>query len=217
MIVLSALRNRSSKLTKDYGMLYCAVKTSYDEAGYTKVALLVRCPNGIWDDLYPVSDNGTAPIVLLNEALGKVKVVYSADTYGGTIFYKDADTSNISFSPEQTLINGINNYATSTHYTYNSDVVVLVSDETRMVGILTSDDAGAGQGPVSFAVAALARTVNEVQEGLLAYPNPIQTKATIRFTLKTDGPYTLTRYDNNMGQVVYQKQGMAKAGEQQDV
>jgi hypothetical protein len=153
--------------------------------------------------------------VLVNEALGKVKVGYSADTYGGNILYKETPISNISFSPELTLISGLNNYATSTHYTYNSDVVVLASDETQTVGVLASDVAGsspAGNG--AGARMALAPAINEVQEELLAYPNPILDKATIRFALKADGPYTLTLYESKMGRMVYQKQGTARAGEQ---
>jgi hypothetical protein len=65
--------------------------------------------------------------------------------------------------------------------------------------------------------ASLAPATSEVQEELLAYPNPILTTATIRFALKTDGPYTLTLYDSKMGQVVYQKQGAARAGEQLEI
>ena len=49
------------------GTLYAAVKTSYDTAGYPKIALLVRRPNGTWDPLYEVDQSGTRGIVLLNE------------------------------------------------------------------------------------------------------------------------------------------------------
>ena len=37
------------------GTLYAAVKTSYDKSGYPKIALLVRRPNGVWDNLYSIS------------------------------------------------------------------------------------------------------------------------------------------------------------------
>jgi hypothetical protein len=200
------------------GTIYCAVKTGYDEPGYPKIALLVRRPSGTWDNLYNVSENGTAPIVLVNEALGKVKVVYTSHTYGGNILYKETPVSSISFSRELTLIRGINNYATSTHYTYNSDIVVLASDEERTVGVLASDVAGSSPaGSDARASLALAPAISEVQEELLAYPNPILDKATIRFALKTDGLYTLTLYESKRGRMVYQKQGTARAGEQHHI
>jgi hypothetical protein len=41
------------------GTLYCGVKTSYDTPGYTKIALLVRRPNGSWDNAYKISEIGT--------------------------------------------------------------------------------------------------------------------------------------------------------------
>ena len=49
------------------GTLYAAVKTSYDTAGYPKMALEIRRPNGTWDNLYGVDESGTRPIVLLDE------------------------------------------------------------------------------------------------------------------------------------------------------
>ena len=44
--------------------LYAAVKTSYDTAGFPKIALLIRRPTGggpggTWDDLYEVDQSGT--------------------------------------------------------------------------------------------------------------------------------------------------------------
>ena len=43
--------------------LYVAIKTSYDTSDYPKMALLVRRPDGTWDDLYPVDNTGTRPLV----------------------------------------------------------------------------------------------------------------------------------------------------------
>jgi hypothetical protein len=98
--------------------------------------------------------------------------------------------------------------------------VVLASDEVQTVGVLASDVAASSPALTDIGASlttALATTTNEVQEELLAYPNPIQTTATIQFVLKKDSPYTLTLYDSKMGQVVYQKQGTARAGEQQKI
>jgi hypothetical protein len=47
----------------------------------------------------------------------------------------------------------------------------------------------------------------------MAFPNPFQSKATIRFTLPGDSPYTFTLFDR-IGQVVDQRQGIARAGKQ---
>ena len=45
------------------GTLYAAVKTSYDSSGHPKIALLVRRPNGVWDNLYSISNSGTRPTI----------------------------------------------------------------------------------------------------------------------------------------------------------
>src|SRR5678815_4305834 len=91
------------------GTLYCAVKTSYDLNGYTRIALLIRRPAGTWDNLYEVTQTGSVltsrPIVLLNESIGKIRVVYNIEG-GGDIFYKESLTSSISFGSQLTLITG---------------------------------------------------------------------------------------------------------------
>src|SRR4051794_30937804 len=52
------------------GTVYAAVKTSYDKSGYPKMGLLVRRPNGIWDNFYGLSDSGTRPVIVVDEAAG---------------------------------------------------------------------------------------------------------------------------------------------------
>jgi hypothetical protein len=74
-------------LGKD-GTLYCAVKTSYDQSGYPRLGLLVRRPNDTWDNFYEISGVGTRPIVVLNENIGKIRVVFYAAETGGDIIYK---------------------------------------------------------------------------------------------------------------------------------
>jgi hypothetical protein len=195
------------KVTSD-GTLYCAVKTGYDEPGYPNIALLVRRPAGTWDNLYGVSEYGTAPIVLVNEAIGKVKVVYTSQTYGGDILYKELPMSGISFGRELTLISGVYNYATASHQLYASEVVVLAGNSEHVGGVLASDV------PPTSPAARLAQAAPaETQQQIQAYPNPFTSEAKIRFTLPRDGWYTLTLYDSKMGQV-FQKQGTARAGKQ---
>ena len=81
---------------------------------------LIRRPAGTWDNLYEVSQSGTRGIVVLNEAAGKVKVIYTASESGGNILYRESSTSSISFGSVNTLISGgTYNNATSTKQNYS--------------------------------------------------------------------------------------------------
>lgn len=88
------------------GTLYCAIKTGYNDGAYPLIGLLVRRPSGTWDDLYDVSHIGTTPIVVLNETVGKLRVIYPSKTYGGDILYNESPLSNISIGPQMTLMKG---------------------------------------------------------------------------------------------------------------
>ncbi|MGV3502253.1 MAG: T9SS type A sorting domain-containing protein, partial [Adhaeribacter sp.] len=190
------------------GTLYCAVKTSYDETGFPVIALLIRRPAGTWDDLYEVAQNGTRPIVLLNEAQNKLKVVYTSQINGGDIQYNGSLMSSINFSPQLTLISGINNNVTSTHQNYTSEIVILASNSTQAVGVIASDVApGRPEEADSLAGAS--------QQLLRAFPNPFSSHARLRFLVPSEGPYSLAVYDGKS--VVYQKRGLARAGEEQEV
>ena len=57
------------------GTLYAAVKTSYDSGGYPSIALLVRRPNGVWDNVYTVDNSGTRPVVVISERPAGPRVV----------------------------------------------------------------------------------------------------------------------------------------------
>ena len=74
-----------------------------------KIALLVRRPAGTWDNLYGVSESGTRAIVLLNEAAGKVKVIYSSSEGNNPTVYKESPISGISFGLQTALISGAHN------------------------------------------------------------------------------------------------------------
>ncbi|MFO7719647.1 MAG: fibronectin type III domain-containing protein, partial [Gillisia sp.] len=121
------------------GTLYSAVKTSYDRSGFPVIALLVRRPSGVWDNLYNVSGHGTRPIVILNEELNKVRVIYPEKNGGGVMYYRESSTSNISFGQEFTLINGVSNNPTSSKDVFTSEVVVLASTNTHAVGVLATE------------------------------------------------------------------------------
>jgi len=109
------------------GTLFASVKTSYDTSGFPQVALLVRRPDGRWDDLYQVDTAGTRPIVLLNEPADLVRVVYTAASGGGNIYFRDSLISAIGFGARRTLMTGSLNNATSTKMPWTDDVVIVAS------------------------------------------------------------------------------------------
>src|SRR4051812_18372353 len=69
------------------GTVYAAVKTSYDKSGYPKMGLLVRRPNGIWDNFYGLSDSGTRPVIVVDEAAGQLIIAHTTKEGGGDIVY----------------------------------------------------------------------------------------------------------------------------------
>ena len=106
------------------GTLYAAVKTSLSNP---KMVLLVRRPNGVWDNWYPVDSGGTRPIVVINEAAGKLLFAYTSSDSGGNIYYKESPLGNISFGPRQTLISGSLNNASSVKAPFLDEVVVIAA------------------------------------------------------------------------------------------
>jgi hypothetical protein len=110
------------------GTVYAAVKTSYDTAGVVRIALLVRRPAGTWDDLYSVDTVGTRPIVVLNEALRQLIVVYTQTETGGDLEYRLSDMDAIAFGPRQVLLpgSGLNN-PSSTKQSFVSELVVIAA------------------------------------------------------------------------------------------
>ncbi len=118
------------------GTLYAAVKTSYDTAGYPKIALLVRRPGGTWDNLYGVDESGTRGIALLNDTEGSITVIYTSSEGNNDIVYKETPTSAISFGSRTTLISGTNNNATSTKQNFDDEAVILASDGSTAQGVV---------------------------------------------------------------------------------
>ncbi len=124
------------------GTLYAAVKTSYDIAGYPKVAMLVRRLSGgstgagVWDNLYGVSETGTRAIVLLDETAGVVTVIYSSTEGGGNILYRQTAIQPIAFGAVQTMRSGTNNDASSTKQNINAEMVTIYSNGTTVNGSL---------------------------------------------------------------------------------
>ena len=154
------------------GTLYAAVKTSYDTAGSTKIALLVRRPNGTWDPLYEVDQAGTRGIVLLNEQDDTVRVVYTSSEGFNDIVMKKSPTSAISFGPRTTLMTGGLNDATSQKANWTNQVLILASSASQARGVFLTADAGGGnQAPVAVADAYSTpqnTALNQPAPGVLA-------------------------------------------------
>ncbi|MGA9326378.1 MAG: LamG-like jellyroll fold domain-containing protein [Salegentibacter sp.] len=121
------------------GTLYCAVKTSYDNSSYPEIALLVRHASGSWDKLYEVSSRGTRPLVILNEALKKLRVVYTSQDGGGNIVYNESSADKISFGSQKGLMSGTYDNSTSTKANFNAEIVILASSNNKAVGVLARD------------------------------------------------------------------------------
>jgi len=127
------------------GTLYAAVKTSYDSGGYPKIALLVRRPTGggpggTWDNLYEVDQSGTRGIVILNEGVDLVRVLYTESEGLNNIVYRDSSTAAVAFGPKQTLMTGGLNDVTSSKQPWSNEMVLLASDGSTTEGRLITLD-----------------------------------------------------------------------------
>jgi len=114
------------------GTLYAVVKTSYDTEGYPLIALLVRRPNGNWDKLYNIDDEGSRGIILLNEKGNNLVIIYSSYR-DHQIVFKKSDLKKILFGERCTLLNSNNetgsvNNVTSTKQNYNNEIVIIASE-----------------------------------------------------------------------------------------
>lgn len=112
------------------GTLYAAVKTSYDSSGYPKIALLVRRPNGVWDNLYSVSNSGTRPTIALSDVAGKFVIAWESKEGGGDILYRESSLGTISLSATKTMISGSLADPTTTKTTSTDKLVFLADDKS---------------------------------------------------------------------------------------
>jgi hypothetical protein len=115
------------------GTLYAAVKTSYDTSGFPRIALLIRRPNGTWDDLYEVDGLGTRALVAINEGDDLLRIVYTASEGFNNIVYKDSALSSISFGPRQTMMAASFNDVTSTKQNWTDSLVVVASNSVNAI------------------------------------------------------------------------------------
>jgi hypothetical protein len=175
------------------GTLYAAVKTEYGTPGFPVLALLVRHPGGAWDDLYDVtqSPSATRPIVLLNETTDTLTVVYRSreedDDDDRCIDYRQSETSFISFTPEETLIDIELNNPTSTKQNVSEEAVVLASTDVVVHGVLWIP------GSPTTGIAEL--TPNFDFELAQNRPNPFNPTTTISFEILERTHVNLSIFD----------------------
>ncbi|MFD2247975.1 T9SS type A sorting domain-containing protein [Pontibacter ruber] len=184
------------------GTLYCAIKTEYrkeyERLPYPLVSLIVRRPSGTWDNLYEVNNRGTRPIVLLNEDLGKLRVVYTSADAGGKIVYRETSTNNISFGEQYTLIEGFYNNPTSMKSNPGSEVVILASDDKYVAGVLASDNPSPSD-------------ACNISDTFTVYPNPFASTTTLHFLFRKATDYTIDLYDSKGSFIATIGKGRAEA------
>ena len=117
------------------GTLYASVKTSYNTSGFTRIGLLVRRPNGLWDDLYQVDTVGTRAIVDVSEVQNRLLVFYRVSDTAGPIIYKESPLNAISFGPQLTLLADTElNNPSSVKHAFDDELVVIAAKSGSMDG-----------------------------------------------------------------------------------
>ncbi|MBW3545663.1 MAG: T9SS C-terminal target domain-containing protein [Bacteroidetes bacterium] len=183
------------------GTLYCVIKTHYETALLPKIGLLVRRPDGSWDKVYNVSTiEGTRPILIMNEAMNKMKVIYTSMERGGDILYRESAIDNISFGLPHTLMPGNINFASSAKDNYSSEILVIASTPTHAVGIIGIDS----ETPVA----------PEQASRFIAFPNPFDKDLTLSFTLEKESKYSIDIYTGIGRKTAIFFEGWAEAGQQ---
>ena len=182
------------------GTLYVAAKTSYDTSGSETVILLVRRPNGIWDNAYNVDNTGTRAVVVVSEAHQEVAIVYTDNTGGGDIVLRATPLGAVQLGPKQVVMSGNLDDTTTAKVISGDELLVLATKGSNAVGSLIRlgpSGGGGGGGTTNTAPvvnagadqtitlpgsAALVGTVTD--DGL---PGPTTTTWT-----KVSGPGTVT-------------------------
>jgi hypothetical protein len=114
------------------GTMFAAIKTS--KTSGMLIGLLVRNPDGTWEDPINLATSGTRPIVAVNDLDDTVTVFYSSSTSGGSIRYRRASRSNMSFSSAATAISGSslnNSSGTKQALRTRGDIVVVAADDSE--------------------------------------------------------------------------------------
>jgi hypothetical protein len=87
-----------------------------------------------------VSENGTRPIVILNELTQNIKVLYTSTESGGNIIYKESNINEILFCDTYVLIEKKNqfkfNNVSSTKNNYTSEIVIIASSGNQLASVI---------------------------------------------------------------------------------
>ncbi len=160
--------------------LYAAVKTSYDTAGYPKLGLLVRHPDGTWDpDLHGITESGTRPNIELDSVNGILTYIYTQSEGYNNIVYRQSSTGTIAFGSEMVLRSGGFNDVSSTRQNYSTELVTIFHSSSQVHGELCT--------PIYTSGADLAITKTD---GILTVrPNDL-----VNYTIvvTNDGPLAVT-------------------------
>ena len=122
------------------GTLYCAIKTGYRSETLPHIAMLVRRPDGTWEDLIAIDTKGTRPIVLVNDDRALVRILYTSSPGFSPIAYRDASMSELEFGPMQSITGTSHNNCSSTKEAWSGGLVVLFSREQETDGVRLRTD-----------------------------------------------------------------------------
>ena len=128
----SALDNIGDGMADDHlnfcigrdGTLYAAVKTSYDMDDYPLIGFLRRHPNGQWDDLLYIDDEGTRGIICLNERTNELMLFY---TLHHKIQVRTSDADMIHFGDAEIAIDAPLNHAAGPKHNVTDDLIIVAS------------------------------------------------------------------------------------------
>jgi uncharacterized repeat protein (TIGR01451 family) len=134
------------------GTLYAAVKTGYDTEDFPKMALLVRRPNGTWDDLYGIDEGGTRGNIELDEGRGLLTFVYTQSEGNNPIVYRQSNLAPIAFDARKTLRAESFNDVSSTKQNYSSQLVIIYGNGSQVGGQICTG------GSISGADLAITKT-----------------------------------------------------------
>ncbi len=132
------------------GTLYVAAKTSYDTSGYPRLILLVRRPDGTWDQPYAIDSGGTRPTISVRASTNELIFAYRNSDSSGPIMYRQLldDGTSITVGAEQVLMDGTSySNVSSTKDPFNNELVLISAGSSDLAtarlrfrsGVLVND------------------------------------------------------------------------------
>ena len=84
----------------------------------------------VLEDLFGDETGGTRGVVVLNESLQRLMVLYTQQNSGGNIYFKTSPLGSISFSSRGTMLSGSLNNVSTTRQNVSGDVVIVAGDSS---------------------------------------------------------------------------------------